>query len=223
MHLACRESVPGCWHSNLKHTLRGIEVEQSGDTTAGFCWNPCRNGNSIGPGADKAQRSQGRRSFLLLKQQLGWNHSPQINLVHYNLIVRLTHTSTPKLCPGTQRLGSLGGLFQPQGSCDSPHLSGYWFNYILDRLVGHKGPGFLGVLTDKSNPRDWGNPSFRWSVQKTPTSGKHSLLTVPAKGIPNSCPLPRELLVPHTGNGSGITNFHIHIKSTVGHTENASS
>lgn len=169
-----------CWEGR-----RWSKVETPQPGSAGI---PAGMGTPWDQKLIKHRAAKTGEAVLLLKQQLGWNHSPQINLVHYNLIVRLTHTSTPKLCPGTQRLGSLGGLFQPQGSCDSPHLSGYWFNYILDRLVGHKGPRFLGVLTDTSNPRDWGNPSFMWSVQKTPTSGKHSLLTVPAKGIPNSCP-----------------------------------
>lgn len=44
------------------------------------------------------------------------------------------------------------------------------------------------------------------------------------RAFPIPAPLPREVLVPHTGNGSGSPrNFHIHVKSTVGHMENSSS
>lgn len=93
-------------HTTCNHsTCYGMEwsMEQSGDTTARLCWNPHSEGTQWCCAADKPHNTcqPGERGgeVLLPRQQLWWNHSPQMNLVHYNLIVILAHTYIPQVPP----------------------------------------------------------------------------------------------------------------------------
>lgn len=166
-----------------------INIQQSGDTTARSCWNP-----GMGTPWDqelREQSSQERSSCLAAEGEISllrWN---------YHLILRLTHTSTPKLCPGTTWMWHSNVWRSFPTLMISPLIWILIELHFLDRLVGHKVPRFPGVLTDKSNP-------FSCEVLKKPPKVENipCSLSLP-RAFPIPAPLPKELVVPHTGNGSG--------------------